>query len=323
MTLNDGPIQVVMMARESYAIRLAVAVRSMADNLGDGQSLEIVLLEDGVSDATRERLLASWDLNRTSIKWIDIRTNSTELFPTVAGLEPLYFARLAIGRYVESWKRAILLDADVMVVTDLTRLWQLPLGFHHLLATRDPWITSVSHPDGVRDWSNLGLSADAPYFNAAVMLVDLEKFRRDDIAQRAIEFCKQFGEGIRYGEQDTLNALLSENWGELDPRWQIHPRLLNRPRLAPPYLPMTTLNQLRKDPWIFHFGGRLKPWDYRSASPVDKAFYEVLDRTQWRNWRPGLSLRSVFYRIYDSPLRNWLHPFEVRIRAWWRKRKFK
>jgi lipopolysaccharide biosynthesis glycosyltransferase len=318
MSLNNEPIRAVLIARERYDLRLAVAVRSMIDNLGNGQSLEIVLLEDGISVATRERLMTSWDLGRASIEWINIRDLSMP-FSTAKGMEPLYFARLAIAEYVPSWTRAILVDADVLVVADLAELWRIPLEPHYLLATRDPWITSVSHPDGVRDWKALGLHANTPYFNAAVMLIDLEKFRDDELARKTLEFCSRFGEGILYGEQDSLNAMLSGKWGELDPRWQVHPRLLNRPRLAPSYLPATTLELLRKDPWVYHFGGRLKPWDYRSPSEADRVFYQVLDRTQWRGWRPGLSLRSVFYRIYDSPLRNWLHPMEVRIRAWWRK----
>ncbi len=304
-----------MMAKEAYALRLAAAIRSITDNLADDRSLEILLIEDGTSEATRQRLEGSWNLDRTALRWLDIRRADVPTIDTVEGLEPLYFARTAAQDYAASWDRAILLDPDVLVLTDLGRLWDLPLGEHHILATRDPWITHLSHPDGVADWQAVGLDPNDAYFNAAVMLVDLDKYRRDDVAAEARAFTQAFGEGLRYGEQDLLNALLTDRWGELDPRWQVHPRIVDRPRLVPDYLAGSTLDRIRDDPWIYHFGGRLKPWDYRSPSKADRLFFEVLDRTAWKGWRPPISLRGLVYRAYDSPLRNVLHPLEMWARS--------
>ena len=129
MKRTKEPIRAVLMARENYGLRLAAAVRSMIDSLREGSSLEIVLLEDGLSDNTRHRLLDSWDLSRTSIEWIDTRRVSAALFPPVEGLDAIYFARLAAADYLpSSWSRAILLDPDVLVLTDLEPLWQAPFG---------------------------------------------------------------------------------------------------------------------------------------------------------------------------------------------------
>lgn len=320
MTTSTNPIRVVLMARESYGLRLAAAVRSLIDHLGADRTLEIALLEDDLSSETRKRLLDSWDLGRTTVEWVDVGVQGQSAFPTSSSLLPIYFARLEVARHLPSWDRAILLDPDVLVLVDIGKLWDLELGDHLLLATRDPWITSVSHPDGVIAWREAGLSADAPYFNAAVLLANLGRLRRENFIQQAIDFCGRFPNDIVWGEQDILNALLENQWGELDPRWQVHPRILNRPRLAPPYLTPGVLEQMRSDPWIYHYGGRLKPWDYRSPALADERFYEVLDRTLWRGWRPPRSLRSALYRLYDSPLRNWLHPLEVRTRAWLRRR---
>lgn len=310
-TMSPNPIRVVMMAKEAYALRLAAAIRSITDHLACDRSLEILLLDDATSEATRRRLEGSWNLERTDLEWVDIRRAGVPLIDDVGGLEPIYLARTAAQDYAPGWNRAILLDPDVLVLTDLGRLWDLPLGDHSLLATRDPWITSLSHPDGVADWRAAGLDPDAAYFSAAVMSVDLERYRRDDLSNRVREFTRAFGGGIRYGEQDLLNALLSDRWGELDPRWQVHPRIADRPRLVPDYLAGRALETIRTDPWIYHFGGRLKPWDYRSPSAADRLFYEVLDRTAWKGWRPPVSLRGLVYRAYDSPLRNILHPIEM------------
>lgn len=310
------PVRVMVIGRESYLLRLAAAVRSMTDNLGTGQSLVVRIIEDGISARSKERLLRSWNLERTTVEWLPVDLGGRIELPEAPGLAPIYMARLAAPSYVpEDWDRLICLDPDVLVMTDLGRLWQQSLGNHHALATRDPFVPTLSHPDGLVEWKNAGLPPRAPYLNSAVMLIDIAKWRRDEIPRAAADFVARFGDSIRFGDQDVLNAVLHDRWGELDPRWQIHPRLLQRPRLAARHLDAATVEKMSRDPWIFHFGGRLKPWDYRAQKPSDELFYEYLDRTDWRGWRPPASLKGALFRLYDSPLRDWLHPLEVRLGA--------
>jgi len=305
-----------MIGRESYLLRLAVAGRSMTENLGAEESLVIRIIEDGISARSKERLTNSWDLERTTVEWLPVDLGGRIELPTVRGLAPIYLARLLAPSYVpEDWDRLLFLDPDVLVMTDLGRLWRQPLGDHHVLATRDPFVPTLSHLDGLVEWKNAGLPPHAPYLNAAVMLIDIAKWRRDEVPRAAADFVNRFGDSIRFGDQDVLNAVLHGRWGELDPRWQIHPRLLQRPRLAIRYLDAATVEKMSRDPWIYHFGGRLKPWDYRARHRSDELFYEYLDRTDWSGWRPPASFKGTLFRLYDSPLRDWLHPLEVRVGA--------
>lgn len=305
-----------MIGRERYALRLAVAVRSLTDNLGPHRTLALTIIEDGVSAATKRRLHASWDLSRAAIEWVDVTRGGRFHPPAVPGLAPLYFARLFCPEYVDrDARRIIALDPDVLVLTDIGRLWEVPLLGKSALATRDPFVPTVGHTDGVAAWREAGLSPTAPYLNAAVMLLDLDRWRDDNVSGAAARFIDAHARSIRFGDQDVLNAVLAGRWGELDLRWQVHPRILNHPYLARQYLDRERLAQLARDPWIYHFGGRLKPWAYAARQPADALFFTYLDRTEWRGWRPPPSLKGWLYRLYDSPLRRWTHPFEVQASA--------
>jgi lipopolysaccharide biosynthesis glycosyltransferase len=305
-----------MIGRESYALRLAVAVRSLTDNLGPHRTLALTIIEDGVSAETKRRLHASWDLSRTDVEWVDVTRGGRVHLPSVSGLAPIYLVRLFCTAYVDrDVDRIVALDPDVLVVADVGRLWELPLNGRTVLATRDPFVPTVGHPDGVAAWRDAGLSAAAPYLNAAVMLLDLDRWRDDNVSSAAARFIDAHARTIRFGDQDVLNAVLTGRWGELDLRWQVHPRILNHPRLARQYVDRERLVQLSRDPWIYHFGGRLKPWVYPARQPADLLFFTYLDRTEWRGWRPQPSLRGWLYRLYDSPLRGWVHPLEVQASA--------
>ena len=89
------------------------------------------------------------------------------------------YHRLLLPRLVpREVTRAIWLDCDLLVTTDLVRLWETDLGGCHLLAVRDPVVPLVSSRYGIRRWRELGIAPDAPYFNAGVMLLDVDRWRR-------------------------------------------------------------------------------------------------------------------------------------------------
>ena len=76
-------------------------------------------------------------------------------------------------------QRVIWLDCDLVVLADAGRLWDENLNGHHALATKDAVVPLVSSPSGVAGWKELGIPADASYFNAGVMSIDLTLWRRD------------------------------------------------------------------------------------------------------------------------------------------------
>jgi len=106
----------------------------------------------------------------------------------------------------------------------------------------------------------------------------------------------------RLGADDERR--LAHAWMELDSRWQSQPRVHH------------SLGLDTRDPFIWHFSGRLKAWVYRASSDADISFYDVLNRTAWREWRPPSGFQAMAYRAYDSPLRRILYPIERRILSW-------
>lgn len=311
-TVTDSLIHVITIARSSHGLRLAVMGRSMFDHLGAGETIEFTIIHDGLPRDVQDRLRASWDVRDSVLRFVPFRPGILPLPERIAA-PALECARLDAGPYVTSGcERAVFLDADTVVMSDLARLWRQPLGGRVALATRDPFIPTVSHSDGIAGWRQMGLDAAAPYLSCAVILVDLAAWRREGITARALEYLERFGRALRFGEQDAINVALAGQWGPLDPRWQVQPRSLSRRRLSGG-LTTTERLQCESDPWVYHFGGRLKPWDYRGRTPGDAAFFRYLDQTQWSGYRPPLSLKSLFFTLYDSPVRDWVHPLEL---AW-------
>jgi lipopolysaccharide biosynthesis glycosyltransferase len=315
-------LHVLTLADESFALPLAVFGRSVLDHLREGARLRLTVVDGGLTPATRQRVLDSWD-DRITVAWRepglgDLASLSGQRIP------PLTLARLRVASQLpKDCPRALVLDADQLVLTDLARLHEEPLGGAVVLAPRDVFVPTVSSPNGLAFASELGLAPDTPFLCGAMLVIDLRAWRTEGIEDRAIQFVRFYADQLRTFDQDALNAVLAGRWRVLDPRWQVQPRALDLSPSVTPHLDRQRRDLLRCDPWVVHFSGRLKPWLYRGRSPFDTAFRATLARTAFAGERPPSLWRDWAYRLYDGPLRRLAYPLELLADTWLRGAAFR
>jgi len=304
-----SPLVVACAADVRYAVPLAVMLRSAIGNLSPGTALEIYVVSDGLDSAARDRVMGSLPAT-TSLRWLERPQDEFAGLPNWGRMALTTYHKLTLGEWLPAdVERAIWLDCDVLVTGDLARLWQLNLGPNVVLAAQDVLVPLVSSRFGVAGYGDLGLSHDAKYFNAGIMLIDVARWRREQVGAHARDYLRRFGKRVWFWDQEALNAALAGRWGALDPRWNWNP-ILHRP----------TIGNAAADPWILHFSGKLKPWTYRGTSPHHALYNEWLERTAWSDCRPTHSWRGWALGAYETcRLRSLLLPleqFQMRLVRW-------
>jgi len=299
-------------ANEPYVMPLAVMLTSLVERLDRRRNLSIHVVDGGIPPADRDRLAASLKRANVSIGWIPARSSPVRELPVWGRLHPAVYQRLMVPEMLpESVDRAIWLDCDVVVQQDVGRLWDVDVGDHHLLAVQDMIVPYVSSFMGVAHHEELGIPASAKYFNAGVMVMNLALWRPDDVAAQVVAYLNEYHDDVVFLEQEALNAVLAEKWGELDPRWNQNASVTGQPFFKQRHLDAWTYARLVDDPWIVHFTGRIKPWSTRKQSPSRTLYHRYLDATPWAGWRPKKSLAGVLLGAYESsPPRRVLYPAE-------------
>jgi lipopolysaccharide biosynthesis glycosyltransferase len=274
-------------ADRRYAMPLAVMVRSLLHHLEPAHRLNLFVLDGGLGARARKRLLESWDTSRLAVEWITPDVRRLRVARVSGHIGVATYFRLLLGDALPaSLGRVIYLDADVVVESTLAPLWTLGLDGRIVAAAQDWIVATVSAPNGLRRWRELGLGPDQKYFNAGVLLVDLERWRREEVARRALDFLAAERDGVRWWDQDALNVVLAGDWLELDPRWN----LAIRSRAFPP--PETVpcgraeYEAAVAAPFICHFATHVKPWHSDCEHPRRSVFFRYLDETAWSGWRP-------------------------------------
>lgn len=301
---HRDPIVIACAADDRYVQHLAVMLQSVIANLGSDRLLAVHILHGGIEERNRLDLLRSLRRDRVSLQFLAAKPETLAGLPLWGRMSvATYYRLLVTGLLPSAVSRAIWLDCDLVVTDDLARLWDMDLAGRHALAVQDHAVPFVSSPGGVSQYERLGLPADDGYFNAGVMLLDLDLLRRDEIPARAIEYLLQHRDTVVFWDQEALNAVLAGKWGALDPRWN-H---IANPRGALPH-------EGQDGAWIHHFAGNVKPWAYPTADPSHALYYRYLDQTAWAGWRPKRSLAGTMITTYlSSRLRTVLYPTEERL----------
>lgn len=325
--LRAEPISVVSAADDNYALPLAVTIRSVIDHLEPGQQLSVSILDGGLTDASKDRLVRSWKAPHVSVQFLCPPLSQIADLKIENHLNLVTYLRLFMPSLLpESQDRTIFLDADLLIRRNIAELWQLDLGNAPIAAVNDyftPYLNTREaigrpsicdqHPDKchpVPNYRDLGLESTAGYFNAGVMVVNLKRWREVNVFQQAVDLVRQHREHVRYCDQYALNVLFSGRWKPIDLRWNQNSNLFAWRGPEVSAFADDLFYELRDKPWIVHFTWLVKPWHTGCAHPFTSHFFQAVDRTDWRGWRPPVPPREPFdysqvpKHVYQS-FRRW------------------
>ena len=181
------------------------------------------------------------------------------------GVSQATWYRLVMGDALEKVDRVIYLDGDIIVNMDIGELWVEETGENGLAAVPDTVIQDGHFSKMVEK----GLYPEDRYFNAGVLLLDLEKYRKEEkLLERGAEFLRE-KQVVDYLDQDVLNyffgkecRLLPEKYNTLV-SWEFIHKRENVGRC------------------IYHYAGQRYAID--AVNNYHRLFLEYLTKTPWCN----------------------------------------
>jgi lipopolysaccharide biosynthesis glycosyltransferase len=202
--------------------------------------------------------------------------------------------RLWIGDFFPPQvNRALYLDGDIVIVGSIAPLWRTDLAGALLGAVDIPGSQAGVHRHGLRP--------EVGYFNAGVLLIDLDQWRKTGALETALNYAAAHPDRLNDIDQDALNACFHGRRKRLEYKWNvIWP--FYRELLALP-LSRTEIEAIRQEARIIHFNGGSKPWSYLCNHPRAAEYQRYLQMTEWRDFAPPD--RTPLSRLRKS-IRPWL-----------------
>ena len=284
------PIVLVCSADENYAMPMAAMLCSLLANLKTSVQLIISILDGGIHSSTKRKIVQSLQHQtiEAQIDWLQPNHALLQDLPLHRHLTLAAYYRLLIPEAMStSFDKAIYLDCDMIVQGDVAELWQLDVGENYVLAVQDDYQPFISSRGGcgLRNYQELGLNPNQKYFNSGLLIMNLKKWREDDIGRKVLEFSRQNWAYILNADQDGLNAIMQGCWGQLNDRWNQMPGIYTYTSWQESPYDAIAFQALRDTPYIIHYTNAPKPWRYGCQHPARDLFLMYLDRTAWNGWR--------------------------------------
>jgi lipopolysaccharide biosynthesis glycosyltransferase len=218
--------------------------------------------------------------------------------------------------------RYIYFDSDIVLNDDVDRLFHVDLKGNTIGAVQDFKIGHMASFLGVAFHEEAGIPAEAPYFNSGVMLVDRAKWDREQLTVKLSECLVQFGGRHRFGDQDSLNTVLYEDWSPLDPAWNVQTVAYRDEDPITEYLiyEPDALCAAVQDPSIYHFTEAKKPWHMDCENPMRHVFRNHVRECEFIGAKEaGMFVAKQLPMTIDRWLRDTSRPFRHAVRAYvWR-----
>jgi lipopolysaccharide biosynthesis glycosyltransferase len=260
---------------ESYVEPGAVVVASAIAHFADGGPLTVWVLHDGMSPAQQQLYKAAGG-SRATLHLVPTPAEITALPSMSNYITSATFGRLVLPNILPSdVDRVLYLDADLLIVGDLSPLCAHPLDGAAMAAVREPSDPFFWSRNGLEHVFALDMDPWTPYFNAGVLVMDLPLFRELEVRRRCLEYVAVH-RPVRM-DQDALNAVLRNRIAELPAVWNVENYFFKSLSRRARY------ETLLAEAKVLHYVGRSKPWNQ-----------DVWRAEEWRAYRAALEVGAGF-----------------------------
>ena len=317
---SDKPVvSVVIASDDHYTPHLGALICSIRDHFPADKFLDLIILDGGISQE-HQKMLARLLPAHAQIQFLELAGEFQQL-ATHMHFSRATFYRLVLDKLIPNREKVLYIDCDTIVLDDISKLFDTPLGDHALGVVFD----YIMHHFCLNDVLSIDTTGSLPakrylrdyvgleegwqhYFQAGVILFNMEKLRRLDLSEVMIS--DLLNKRYWFLDQDILNKYFLGDVVYLDPRWNSVNSVQDIYRGLPPQY-VAELKTTETDPKIIHYAGfETKPWNNRQAELGGYYFYYLRQTFWYESVMAALQLRestedailpaekrSIFWRV--------------------------
>lgn len=218
-------------------------------------------------------------------------------FPLIA------YARLFLASVLpNNVNRVIYLDGDTIIRGDIRPLYEAGLG--------DALVGGIIDPIASSEYKRrTGIANNEPYINAGVLVIPLDKWRKEKIEDRFVEHLRQCNGSVFLFDQGLVNAVCVGKKQLITPKYDLMTNYIAYPykflkKYNAPFYPKSIVQEAIDNPVVIHFTGRLygRPWEDDCRHPYKEEFMHYKGLTPFKDLPVGHTNLDRFDRMS-----NWIY----------------
>ena len=250
----------------NYAEQFCVSAVSVLKNSLPDDNINFYILDGGLSDENKQKIELLKNIKSFNIEYFKINNADFAVCPMLKDKDSHYsdyhvtlptYYRFKLPELLPQKSKVLYLDCDVIIRSDLNKLYNTDLT--------DKAAGMILDVESKKEAARLHLEH---YFNAGVMLINLDFWRKHNVPQKFFDFAQTNKSIILWQDQDIINSVLNDDIKSVDKFWNYQ------------YFLYDEVNpQDLSDAKILHLSGRFKPWLMPFEHPVYECYYYYLSFT--------------------------------------------
>ena len=265
MTKEKLEVPVFFASDKNYVPYLTVAVKSLVNKASNDNDYKIYILSSDLKESDIEEI-KQCEKETVEISIVDVNEKIKDIKDKVALRDyysvSIYF-RLFIPSLFPQYEKAVYLDSDIVLNSDIANLYKTEIGTNYVAAILDETVFSSEdftyYVNGA-----LGVT-EKQYFNSGVLVMNLKKFRDNEIEDDFYNWVNNLQFGSVAPDQDYLNCICKDQVTYMPLGWNKMPLGSD--------LPDEELH-------LIHYNMFFKPWKYENTM-FDKYFWDVAKTTKF------------------------------------------
>ena len=257
-------VPIFLAADDAYVKFMAVTIRSMIENATSNHQYRLYILHTDITQ-DNQAIIRRMEKPNFRIDFVDVAGELKRIEKKLA-IRDYYtmttYYRLFIADMFPEYDKVLYIDSDTVVREDIANMYQYELGKNYIGAVRDQLVVQTEiYGDYVE--KVLGISRGA-YFNAGVVLINCEQFRKQHMLKQFIELLNTYTFVVAQ-DQDYLNILCKDNVLWMDSRWNVQM--------------MGEIPFAQDQSKLVHYNLAAKPWNYQNCR-MGEYFWEYAKQTE-------------------------------------------
>ncbi len=290
-------MNICISADNNYIKHASVLIASVLHNAAISDELHFYILENKISDDSKAKIYQLKKIKNAEITFVPVDSALFEEYKNIHTHDYLTinsFYRLKMASILPELDKVIYLDCDMVVNSSLSELYNTDL--------KDFLAAGVKDVSSRRMNRKTRLPSNNLYVNTGMLLIDLNKWRENNIESLFSSVAKENSERIFTGDQDVINIALQGKIKKLPAKWNVQcSNFSNR-------------SSYTKKPAIIHYVSYQKPWVYASWNYFVELYFKYLQLTPWKmgeaeykKWTVNGKFESMLKYLKYRPL-FFLHP---------------
>lgn len=261
-------IPIFFSSDDNYIPFLAVAIRSIIDNSSDEYDYKINILNTGLK-TENEIKIKKLETSNFKIDFININKKIEGIANDLSlRLRDYYsnsiYLRIFIPSLFQNYDKVLYLDADIVVIDDIAKLYFEDIGDNLLGAITDD-VINTNETFTKYSASVLGLNK-GEYFNSGILVMNLEGLRKNKIEEKFVHLLGKYNFDTIAPDQDYLNYLCKGKVKFIHKGWD--------------KMPIYDASFEGEPLHLVHYNMFQKPWHYENVL-YEEHFWDYAKRTEF------------------------------------------